>query len=135
MRQYFARSAVDWSHELWMYSAFTHFLCCDPVCKWTRCRRRSQSQAQALVSPRTNNINGHCCCTRRMCHTQFAEGKWSWDRLYTYQLVKHIQGGVVQGVKGRSGYCRQSQSALRSSDGRGGIGATKTNTSNNMFMV
>lgn len=91
--------------------------------------------AQASVSPRTNNINGHCCCTRRMCHTQFAEGKWSWDRLFTYQLVKHIQGGVVQGVKGRSGYCRQSQSALRSSEGRGGIGATKTNTSKNMFMV
>lgn len=42
-------------------------------------------------------------------------GKWSWDRLYTYHLVKHIQGGMVQGVKGRSGYCRQSQSALKSS--------------------
>lgn len=46
-------------------------------------------------------------------------GKWSWDRLYTYNVVKHIQGGVVQGVKGRSGYCRQSQSALKSSEGRG----------------
>lgn len=52
---------VDWSghnNMYVMYSAFTHFLC-DPIFKWT-CRRLHPTNSH------DNNINEHCCCTRRM---------------------------------------------------------------------